>query len=84
MLSSIAKAQNDDTILNVGDKAPFYGVLVESDNYRKYTEGLRTEDFINADKESQQLEIHKPDHSLLYGVYGLAIGVAIGILVSNK
>ena len=84
MPSSIAHAGNDDVIMAEGEKAAFNGVLVPPDNYRKYSEAKRIEDFVNQDKAAKELEATKEDHSMQYGLIGLAVGFVGGVLLVTQ
>lgn len=78
IIPNLAKA-SDDVILKIGEKAPFYGVLVDSEHYREYSEGLQVEDFINKDKDSNLIEQQKGVSEGGKIVIGFLVGVVSGI-----
>lgn len=80
--SSTSLAQND-FVLNKGDKAPFAGVLVGEEHYRKYSEALDDRDFVNKQLANPDMTICPEDHSLAYLLTGLGAGILAGIILNR-
>ena len=79
IMPSLAKG-NDDLVLDAGAKAPFYGVLVDPDHYREYTEDMRDKDFLEKDANAALIEAQTPS-GFSYGFAGLALGIIIGVII---
>ena len=81
--SNQSLAQTSDYIIKQNEKAPFAGILVPEDHYRKYSEALDDRDFVNKQLANPDMTICPEDHSLTWMLSGLAGGLLLGILINR-
>jgi hypothetical protein len=71
---------NPDTILDKGIQAPYSGVLISPDNYRKFSIGLAQADDFKSNLSSYVNCPSQAPTINLFGVGGLEVVIGVGVL----
>lgn len=83
MLATQTPSGEKETILNKGDLAPFYGVVMPEEQYRFYKKNQKICEYQLHDPMESDCEAMSPEGKLLWFLSGTLIGGASALLLKR-